>query len=476
MIGAPLLILLLAMPAIAAVVVAALPAAHGAMRAPIARAAAWATAAWSALIVLRFEAGVGAPQFVQSWGWLRGLGPDGDTVLTGRLGLDGFNVTAVALIAWITPLVLRRTAPDGDRRERTFWAAALALEFAALGAVLSLDASLFGAFVAASAFPLLLLVGIWGGRAKLDAATQSATHALIGAIAFAAAGIVGLGTAGAGGLAIALGVIGVVAFAPLPPLHRAFVHAATQGPPHTAVWSTAIAPLVGVVGFTRFVAPSMAGSSTIVLALAIGAALYAALLALRAQELHALVAHAVIAESALAIVGAATGSEAGRSGAILLATGIGLGGAGLALVSLALRQRRGSGELARFGGLAGPMPIAAFAFAAFASALVALPGSPGFAGAWLILDAVGDFGATWVALVVAVQAVLAAALVTGFRAVMLGPCSSRNAKLVDLERRDRAIVFVLLVAIAALGLVPRTAVDRIAPSAGAAPVTTEVRR
>lgn len=476
MIEAPLLILLLAMPAIAAVVVGALPAAHAALRAPIARAAAWATAAWSALIVLRFEAGVGEPQFAQSWGWLRGLGRDGDAVLTGRLGVDGLNVAAIALIAFVTPLVTRLTAPDGDRRERTFWSAALALEFAALGAVLSLDASLFAAFVAASAFPLLLLLGIWGGAGKLDAATQGPAHVLIGAIAFATAGIVGLGDADAGGLALALGTVGLVAFAPLPPLHRAFVAASTQGPPHTAIWTTAIAPLVGVVGFTRFVAPSIAASAPAFLAFATLAAIYAALLALRARELHALVAYAVVAECAIAIAGAATGSEAGRSGATVLAASVGLGAAGLAVVLLGLRRRRGSGDVDRFGGVAGPMPVAALAFVAFAAAIVALPGSPGFAGGWLILDAVGDFGTAWVALLVAAQVLVVAALAAGFRVVMLGPCSKRNAKLADLDRRERVVVFALLVTIVALGVVPRAIVDRVGPSATANAPRAEVRR
>src|SRR5581483_6585965 len=171
---------------------------------------------------------------------------------------------------------------------------------------------------------------------------------------------------------------------PIFPLHTWLPETYTQAPMPATFLIAAVMSKMGAYGLLRYsltLAPLGAHRcSGWVVALAIVGIIYGALLALIQPNIKRLIAYSSISHLGFVVLGIFTFTQQGVDGAVyqMLAHGISTGA--LFLLAGYLEERRGSLEIADFGGLATPMPIFAAFFMVIMLSSLGLPLLNGFVG------------------------------------------------------------------------------------------------
>jgi NADH-quinone oxidoreductase subunit M len=153
----------------------------------------------------------------------------------------------------------------------------------------------------------------------------------------------------------------------------------------------------------------------------------------------------------LGAVGAAGRGHFAGAVFVSVAFALALGGFGLLLA--AIEARTGPVDLRFPGGRSVRFPRITWAFAFFAAAGIALPGTVGFAADDLLLHALWEESPVSCGLVLVASATLAVALLRGWSAAFLG-APARGWTAPDLSRREGAWVAVLAGVLVAFGIWP----------------------
>ena len=192
---------------------------------------------------------------------------------------------------------------------------------------------------------------------------------------------------------------------------------------------------------------------------------WASLVALMQTDMKKLIAYSSIAHMGYVTMGIFTFNQQGIDGAIFQMIGHGFTSSALFLGVGVIYDRMHTREISAFGGLQKRMPIYAGVFLFFTMANIALPGTPGFVGEFLTLT--GAFQAhTWVAMVATTGVILSAAYSLWlFARVFTGPMVKEALKTVlDLDLREKAMLYPLIAVTLLLGLYPAIATDIISPT------------
>ena len=144
-----------------------------------------------------------------------------------------------------------------------------------------------------------------------------------------------------------------------------------------------------------------------------------------------------------------------RTGGIFQMLNHGISTPALFLLVGMLYERRHTKEIKEYGGITKVMPLFAVAFMIATLSSVALPGTNGFVGEFLIL--LGTWKANPALAVLATTGVIFGAvyMLWMFQRVMFGPLDNpENKKLKDLSPREAFVLLPLMVAIVVMGVVP----------------------
>jgi formate hydrogenlyase subunit 3/multisubunit Na+/H+ antiporter MnhD subunit len=190
-------------------------------------------------------------------------------------------------------------------------------------------------------------------------------------------------------------------------------------------------------------------------ALGVGALLWGAAMAWRAERLKIVIAYSTVSQLGYLVMAVPLLRTAGveaLAGVMLLAAAHAFAKAGCFLAAGAVLARRRSDRLETLAGLVSQMPIAAFALGVGTVSLVGLPPSGGFAGKWLLIQASFAVHAWWWAAVFIAGSLLSAAvliraLAPAFEAAP-ADCASRA------ERAGASEWTALAIALGALALGP----------------------
>ncbi|GAA3017653.1 NADH-quinone oxidoreductase subunit M [Kitasatospora albolonga] len=504
-----------AVPAVGAVLTAALPGGSTEARRRTAKVTALlvslAALALAALVVTEFEPGGARYQLTESYSWIKSFG------ITFSLGVDGIGAVLVLLTAVLVPIVMLASwhdaepiqNPDGTfenlRRTQGFFALVLAVEAMVLVSFLATDVFVFYVFFEAMLIPMYFLIGGFGDRAggpdasaqRSYAAVKFLLYNLLGGLVMLAA-VIGLYVVAADqGLptfdlptlssAIADGKLNIdpaaekalflgffFAFAvkaPLWPLHTWLPNAMGEATAGTAVLITAVVDKVGTFAMLRFCLGLFPEASKdfgpAILVLSLIGIVYGALLAVGQKDIKRLVAYASISHFGFIIMGVFAFTSQAQSGATLYMVNHGISTAAWMLVAGFLISRRGSRLIADFGGVQKVAPVLAGTFLIGGLATLSLPGLAPFVSEFLVL--VGTFAKYPAVGIVATLGIVLAALyaLLLYQRTMTGPVTPQVEGMPDLKVRELAVVAPLVALTILLGVYPKPLTDLVNPAVDA---------
>lgn len=482
----PALTLLIVLPALGAVVVAALPRRRPELPWVVALGLSVLPLGVAGWLVWSYPVGEAGYRFVEDVTWSESLG------VGWRLGVDGISLFLVALTAVLFPIAIAASRTV-SHRVKAYLVNMLLLEAGILGVFVALDLLVFFAFFEVVLVPMFLLIGIWGSERRRYAAVKFVLYTAAGSI-FLLAGIIALGVLG-GDLtgriadfdlrtAIHLPMDPVlqrwlfaafaVAFAvkvPLFPLHTWLPDAHTEAPTAGSIILAGVLLKMGTYGLLRFnltLFPQASVDLAVPMALlGVVGIVYGAAVAIVQPDVKRLVAYSSVSHLGFIVLGTFALTRAGITGGVFQMVSHGLTTGALFLLVGMLYDRRHTRRIAEFGGLATSMPIFAgfFLFMAFAS--VGLPGLSGFVGEFTIL--LGSYLTFPALAIVAGGGVILAAvyLLWAYERMFTGPVEGENATVSDLGLREILVAGVLTVAVLGLGVYPKPLLERIGPSVDA---------
>lgn len=494
----PWLTLLWAVPVLGAVLILTLPPRLRPHVKWLALAASLVVLAIAIGLAIGFDPGGDQYQFVESRSWIPAFGTKY------ALGVDGIALALVVLTAVLLPLLLIAgwNDADEDRRRAThrYVALMLLVEAMVMISFTALDILLFYIFFEAMLIPMYFLIAGFGGPAEAGLRSRAAVKFLLynlagGLIMLAA--VIGLYVAttdmGSGTFdfreivaAISSGSLDIdptvakalflgfmFAFAvkaPLWPLHTWLPDAAVQATPASAVLMMAVVDKVGTFAMLRYCVQLFPDATRyftpLIITLAVIGIVYGAILAIGQTDMMRLIAYTSISHFGFIILGIFALTSQGQAGSTLYMINHGIATAALMLIAGFLITRRGTRNIADYGGVQKVAPIMAGTFLVAGLATLSLPGLGPFVSEFLVL--IGTFTRYPVAAVCATIALVLAAIyvLSMYQRIMTGPITVGNEKIPDLKRRELAVVTPLIALLLVLGIYPKPVMDVIDPAVG----------
>jgi NADH-quinone oxidoreductase subunit M len=373
----------------------------------------------------------------------------------------------------------------------------LLLQTGMMGTFVALDMFLFYVFWEIMLLPMYFLIGIWGGPRKEYAAIKFFLYTLAGSVLMLLA-IIGLyynsapatlvdGTpvahtlnlvelarqGAAGQFAHAPAVLGLdfakVAFValfigfaikiPMFPFHTWLPDAHVEAPTPISVILAGVLLKMGPYGILRFNYPLLPEATrwaaTAMAVFGVINVVYAAFVCLAQKDLKKLIAYSSVSHMGFTLLGMASLTEAGISGAVLNLFTHGLISPMLFLIVGVIYDRAHHREIERFGGLAAALPeyTAVMGLAFFAS--LGLPGLCGFVAEFMVFSGAFPVFTLFTAIAATSVIITAGYYLFAIHRMFLGKLNPAYAGYPDLNWRERISLYPLGALVIVLGFYPQ---------------------
>jgi len=419
-------------------------------------------------------------QFVVNLPWI------GDSIGY-RVGVDGISVLFVVLSTALMPLVVLSSWESVDTRVREYMIVFLVLETLMIGVFTTLDLALFYVYFEGTLLPMFLIIGIWGGKRRIQASYKFFFYTFVGSVLMLLAIMAMYWNAETTDIAQLLmhpfpasmqtwlWLAFFASFAvkmPMWPFHRWLPEAHVEAPTAGSVILAAILLKLGGYGFIRFSLPMFPEASAqfadFVFLLSVCAIIITSLVALVQTDIKKLIAYSSVAHMGFVTMGIFAGNALGLQGAIFQMLSHGLVSGALFFAVGVVYDRMHTRDITAYGGLVERMPRYAFAFMVFTMANVGLPGTSGFVGEFLTMMGVFQVN-TWVAFGAAFGVILSAGYALWlYRRVIFGALTKDSLKgILDLSFREKVLLYPLIVLIVAFGFYPAPILDTTASAVDA---------
>jgi NADH-quinone oxidoreductase subunit M len=422
----------------------------------------------------RFDASNPGMQFEQSVQWIPSLG------VQYHVGIDGISLFLVLLTTVLTPIAILSSWNSIEKRVREYYLFMLMLETGMIGVFVALDLFLFYVFWEVMLVPMYFLIGVWGGQRRIYAAVKFFLYTMVGSVLMLVAiitlyflngattfdfpailanlqsGTLFLSTTQQYWLFLAF----FFAFAikvPLFPLHTWLPDAHVEAPTAGSVILAGVLLKMGTYGIVRFCLPMFPEATReltpLISLLAIVGIVYGALVAMVQTDIKKLVAYSSVSHLGFVVLGIFALNEQGLQGAMYQMLNHGISTGALFLLVGMIYDRRHTRLIDEFGGLAEPLPLFSTIFMIVTFSSIGLPMLNGFVGEFLIL--LGAFDANRTFAVVATSGVILSAvyMLWMYQRVIFGEVTNpKNKTLVDLDFREKLILFPLVALIFWMGI------------------------
>ncbi len=423
----------------------------------------WITAAF------RFDFSAPGLQFAQDGSWFSDLN------VRYHVGQYAFSLWFVGMTVVVMAACTIYGWWVGREHGRAYFALMLLLTGAIVGVFTAQDLLLFYAFFEAMLIPLYVLIGVWGGADRLRATITFVVYTVVGSLLMLAAIIVlglqqgtfdltRMGTSSSVYLFFGF----VVAFAiksPLFPLHGWLPVTYRESPPEVSAVLSGIVGKAGLYGLLRIAIPLFPQPAhdwrLLLLILAAASLVYGSLLAFRAPDFRGVVMYSSLAQAGLIVLGLFAFNDLGFDGAVLQIVNHALISATLFLLAGMVERRASTGELSRLGGMARGRPALATLMLVTGVIALAVPLSSSFAGEFLILAGIFQYGWWWGVIGAAAIVLAAMYMLRAISAVLhreVGPAVPAEA--LDLRPGELAVVVPLVLCLLGLSAWPNLIASR----------------
>jgi len=405
------LLLLVLIPAIGAIVTAALPRDNRQIIRWWALGASLLTGFVALMVALRFE-------------WMSGPGEEIRASLSAfylesvgfgfKLGADTITLWLVLLTVFLTPLAILASFQSITQRTKEYYAWMLVLLAAMNGVFLARDLLLFYVFFELTLIPMFFIIGIWGGPERRYAAGKFFLFTFTGSV-FLLAGIIYLGMNNPiSGQTGGFDLVSAIAYAqtqltpnirwwlfiaflagfavkvPLFPVHTWLPLAHTEAPTAGSVILAGVLLKLGTYGLLKLAVPVASPDAIVTVAPFIGAlcvigVIYGALVAWVQQDVKKLVAYSSVSHLGFCVLGLFALNTMGVQGSVLYMINHGLSTGALFLCVGMFYDRYHTRDINQLSGLAKVMPIWAFFMVLFSLSSIGLPGLNGFVSEFLTI-------------------------------------------------------------------------------------------
>jgi NADH-quinone oxidoreductase subunit M len=410
------------------------------------------------------------------------------------VGIDGISLFLVLLTTFLMPLSVLGSWSYITKRENGYYALLLVLTTGMIGVFVALDLFLFYVMWEVMLIPMYFIIGVWGGENRLYAAIKFFIYTFFGSLLMLVAILVlylhtgrvtGVYSFSYTHLLSQIATLGpaawwlfgafFLAFAikvPLFPLHTWLPDAHVEAPTAGSVILAGILLKMGTYGFLRFAVPffpSVALSPAVqwvIVGLALIGIIYGGLVAMVQPDFKKLIAYSSVAHLGFVVLGIWALTLQSVQGALLVMINHGISTGALFFLVGMIYERRHTRLIADYGGIARVVPMFAAILTLVSLSSIALPGTNGFVGEFLVL--LGSFRTYPVITALATTGVIVAAayLLTALQRVIYNPLiKHENEQLTDLTARELLVLVPLIACILWLGIYPKPFLRRMEPSA-----------
>ncbi len=398
-----------------------------------------------------------------------------------HLGVDGISIWLVVLTTLL--MIVGVWISDGliPQRKKSFFALLLLFEFGLIGVFTALDLFVFYVFWEVALIPMYLMVGGWGGPRRVQAAVKFFVYTFFGSVMMLAAIIyiavqaesfdyrqimAGLSSGTlrfSSSEELFLFLAFLLAFAikiPIFPLHTWQPVTYEQAPAPATFLLAAVMSKMGTYGLVRFcmgLFPNAAHRcANWIIVLAITGIIYGALIAIVQPNIKRLIAYSSISHLGFIVLGLFTFDQRGADGAVYQMVAHGISTGALFVLAGYLERRRGSMEIADFGGVATTAPSLASFFMIAMLASIGLPALCNFVGEFLILQGAAYVHFSWAVFAATGVIFSAVYMLWMYQRTFLGKAQGVNESMTDLTRSEWAPLVLLLVPLVWMGVYTQT--------------------
>ncbi|MBL6785357.1 MAG: NADH-quinone oxidoreductase subunit M [Rickettsiales bacterium] len=355
-------------------------------------------------ILLNYDYSSTAIQFIEKYDWITKYD------ISYKVGVDGLSIFFVLLTTILSPLCIIISKYSVTKRLKEYIILFLILESFVIGAFIALDLVVFYLFFELTLIPMFLIIGIWGGENRIYATFKFFLYTLAGSIFFLIAIIYIINVAQTADVTILKNTLPNLlsadqqqylwmalffAFAikiPMWPVHTWLPDAHVQAPTAGSVMLAGVLIKLGAYAMIRFMLPLLPEASAhyqdFVIILGVIAIVYTSIVALMQDDMKKLIAYSSVAHMGYVVIGIFTFNSYGLNGAIFQMISHGLISAALFMHVGIVYDKLKTKKIKDVNGLAHVMPKFSILFIIFVLGSVALPGTSGFVGEFLVLVAI----------------------------------------------------------------------------------------
>ncbi|MBB2145993.1 NADH-quinone oxidoreductase subunit M [Pedobacter sp. LMG 31464] len=409
-------------------------------------------------------------QFAVNYPWIQQLG------INFHVGIDGISMITVILTNVLMPLIILSSFKHEYKNANAFYALILFMQSGLLLVFTALDGFLFYIGWEAALIPIYFICAMWGGKDRIKVNMKFFVYTIAGSL-FMLLGIIylylqnpaknfdinafyalNLDSYQQGWIFWAF----FIAFAikmPVFPFHTWQPDMYTEAPTPGTMLLSGIMLKMGIYGVIRWLLPIVPQGVNdwvcVAMILSVIGIVYASLIAFTQKDAKRLVAYSSIAHVGLIAAGIFTLSTQGMQGVMVQMLSHGINVIGLFFVLDIISSRLKTNKIEELGGLAKVAPKLAITFLIIVLGTVALPGTNGFIGEFLLLFSVYSYNA-WLGLIAGLTIIFGAVyMLRMYQKVMLGETNALTISFTDIKGTEKVVLYTICVLIIVIGVYPK---------------------
>ena len=409
-------------------------------------------------------------QFVVNQPWINQLG------IRFYVGLDGISMVTVILTNVLIPLIILSAFKYEYKNENAFYALILFMQSGLILVFVALDAFLFYIGWEAALIPIYFICAIWGGKDRIRVNIKFFLYTIAGSL-FMLLGIIYLYLQNPDHNFLIESFYNInldaaqqawvfwaffIAFAikmPIFPFHTWQPDTYVEAPAHGTMLLSGIMLKMGVYGAIRWLLPivpqGVADWKFFIVSLSVIGIIYASLIAFNQKNAKKLVAYSSIGHVGLISAGIFALSKQSLQGVMVQMLSHGINVVGLFFILDIISSRLKTNKLAELGGIAKKAPQLAITMLIIVLGTVALPGTNGFIGEFLLLMGVYGYN-VWFGALAGLTIIFGAVyMLRMYQKVMFGETNALTSSITDIRGTEKLVLYIICGLVIVIGIYPK---------------------